>query len=297
MSIVTYPLNGVTYNAEDAEGYLCTRTSGVFAAEDQFVASVTGDMEVTISPGIAWIKNTDFSGKSIVSRSAVALTVPTADGALPRRDRVVIRFDKTMNATEIKIKTGTPSSAATPPAVERTELVYELGLYTILVPAAALAISMTNITNTMLDESVCGVMSDAVTGLPTQQMNEQWQNKIDTLDSQYNALVEQLSEAVENVTGGVVIVQSRHRIDILAENWNQASDGTFQQIVSVAGLVETDTGFVDLALDDATPQNIADLMDAWAMIERIQIIDAGVLLTCFILPPEIDLSANLEVFK
>ena len=29
MSIITYPLDGPTYSASDAETYLCTRTSGV----------------------------------------------------------------------------------------------------------------------------------------------------------------------------------------------------------------------------------------------------------------------------
>lgn len=33
MAIITYPLNDVEYTAEDAETYLCTRTSGVYAAE------------------------------------------------------------------------------------------------------------------------------------------------------------------------------------------------------------------------------------------------------------------------
>ena len=31
MSIITYPLNGVVYSAEDVATYLCTRTSGVYS--------------------------------------------------------------------------------------------------------------------------------------------------------------------------------------------------------------------------------------------------------------------------
>ena len=33
MSIITYPLNGVTYDAEAVSTYLCTRTSGVYAKD------------------------------------------------------------------------------------------------------------------------------------------------------------------------------------------------------------------------------------------------------------------------
>lgn len=286
MSIVTYPLNGVTYNAEDAEGYLCTRTSGVFAAEDQFVASVTGDMEVTISPGIAWIKNTNFSGKSIVSRSAVALTVPTADGALPRRDRVVIRFDKTMNATEIKIKTGTPSSAATPPAVERTELVYELGLYTILVPAAALAISDTNITSTMLDESVCGLMQDAVTGISSQQMNAQWE-----------AMTRELAEALNNTQDGNLLTRTQYNAVAPVGGWVMQSDGRFTNSVSVAGVLETDEGTIDVDMTNATVETAKDFTAGWAMVDKAETGNNVVLLTCFYDTPIIDLPIIVEVVR
>ena len=53
MAIVTYPLNGITYNAEDAETYLSTRVSGVYASENCFDLTITADRTVTIGPGLA----------------------------------------------------------------------------------------------------------------------------------------------------------------------------------------------------------------------------------------------------
>mgnify|MGYP003306982991 CR=1 FL=1 len=82
MAIVTYPLNGVEYTAENAETYFCTRTSGVYAAEDNFVLSIVGAFEVSIGAGLAWIKDGTFSGKSVVSTEEVAIQVPIADGVL-----------------------------------------------------------------------------------------------------------------------------------------------------------------------------------------------------------------------
>ena len=41
--IITYPENGITYDADDASGYLATRLSGVYSAEEDF--SVTGRPE------------------------------------------------------------------------------------------------------------------------------------------------------------------------------------------------------------------------------------------------------------
>lgn len=173
MAIITYPLNGIDYNAENAETYLCTRTSGVYSAEGNFQASVTGDRQVSISAGLAWIQNTEFAGKSVCNTESVAVEIPLADGTRPRIDRIVLRFDKAANASSIVLKQGTPSSAPAAPTIERTELVYELGLCTVQVPAASTIVSAGNVTSTLLDESVCGLMRDGVTGIPTEQLQEQ----------------------------------------------------------------------------------------------------------------------------
>lgn len=171
--IITYPLNGISYTAEDAESYLCTRTSGVFSSENHFMITITGDRQVTISPGLAWIRNSDFAGKSVLNTADVALNVPVADGALDRIDRVVLRFDKAMNSTSLKLLIGMPASAPVAPGISRTELVYDLALYDIRVPAASIRISSANITSNLLDESLCGIMRDGVTQIPTAQLQEQ----------------------------------------------------------------------------------------------------------------------------
>lgn len=173
MAIVTYPLNGIDYDASNAETYLCTRTSGVFSADGNFQARVTGERRVSISEGLAWIQNKQFAGKSVCNTELVAVEIPLADGTRPRIDRVVLRFDKAANASSIVLKQGTPSSTPAAPAVERTELVYELGLCTVYVPASSTIVSAGDVTSTLLDETVCGLMRDGVTGIPTAQLQEQ----------------------------------------------------------------------------------------------------------------------------
>lgn len=181
MAIVTYPLNGIDFSAEDAETYLCTRTSGVFSADGNFKASVTGDRQVTIAPGLAWIKNAEFSGKSICNTEPVPVEIPLADGTRPRIDRIVLRFDKARNESSIVLKQGTPSRTPAAKEVERTELTYELGLCTVYIKAASTIISNGDVTSTLLDESVCGLMRDSVTGIPTSQLQEQVYDLINDL--------------------------------------------------------------------------------------------------------------------
>lgn len=193
MAVITYPLNGIEYNAENAETYLCTRTSGVYSSENNFALSITDSMQVTIGKGIAWIKNDDFSGKSIVSTTATVLDIPIADGALNRKDRVVIQFDKGLNETKIVLKQGTAAISAAAPAIVRNGTVYELGLYVIDVAAGIVAIQAANITNTMLDETVCGLMRDGVTGIPTA-----------TLQAHAEEIIAQIEAALtEALAGGI----------------------------------------------------------------------------------------------
>ena len=181
MSIITYPLNGVVYSAEDVATYLCTRTSGVYSKETNFAVSNTGTRQITVAPGLAWINYDDFKGVSVCSREENVLTVPEADNTLNRVDRVVLQFDTSENIAAIKLKTGTPAVAAQPPDILQNHNQYELGLCTISVPAGSTAVTAADITVTRADEAVCGVMRDSVTGIPTGTLVQQWQAVIESM--------------------------------------------------------------------------------------------------------------------
>lgn len=183
MSIITYPLNGVVYSAEDVATYLCTRTSGVYSKETNFAVSTTGTRQITVAPGLAWINYDDFKGVSVCSREENVLTVPEADNTLNRVDRVVLQFDTSENITAIKLKTGTPAVAAQPPDILQNHNQYELGLCTISVPAGSTAVTAADITDTRADETVCGVMRDGVTGIPAATLIKKLRDEIDKVDS------------------------------------------------------------------------------------------------------------------
>ena len=187
MSIITYPLNGVVYSAEDVATYLCTRTSGVYSKETNFAVSNTGSRQITVAPGLAWINYDDFIGISVCSREENVLTVPEADNTLNRVDRVVLQFDTSENIAAIKLKTGTPAVAAQPPDILQNHNQYELGLCTISVPAGSTAVTAADITDTRADETVCGVMRDGVTGIPTAQLQTQATAMLDSLQAEVDS--------------------------------------------------------------------------------------------------------------
>lgn len=198
MSIITYPLDGVTYSAEDVATHLCTRTSGVYAKDSNFAVSITGTRQITIAPGLAWMNYDDFKGVSVCSREDTVLTVPDADNTLNRVDRVVLQFDTASNLTAIRLKTGTPAVAAQPPDILQNHNQYELGLCTISVPAGSAAISAADLTDTRADEDVCGVMRDGVTGIPTEQLIAQWRAAQAAQVAAGQALLDQLREEIKD---------------------------------------------------------------------------------------------------
>ena len=202
MSIITYPLNGVTYDAEDVSTYLCTRTSGVYSKDTNYAVSVTGPRQITVAPGLAWINYDDFKGVSACSREAVNLTVPDADSTMPRIDRVVLQFDTAANLTAVKLKPGTPAAAPEPPTILQNHNQYELGLCTVSVPAGSSVITAADITDTRADEAVCGVMRDSVTGIPTAQLVEQWQAAQAAQMAQGTEKLDRLEQSIRNLDNG-----------------------------------------------------------------------------------------------
>ena len=202
MSIITYPLDGVTYSAEDVATYLCTRTSGVYAKDSNFAVSITGTRQITIAPGLAWINYDDFKGVSVCSREDTVLTVPDADNTLNRVDRVVLQFDTSSNLTDIRLKTGTPAVAAQPPDILQNHNQYELGLCTISVPAGSAAVTAADITDTRTDEAVCGLMRDGVTGIPTETLLAQYTAILTAMQQSGNAQLQQLAESIKAVDSG-----------------------------------------------------------------------------------------------
>ena len=202
MSIITYPLNGVTYDAEDVSTYLCTRTSGVYSKDTNYAVSVTGPRQITVAPGLAWINYDDFKGVSACSREAVNLTVPDADSTLPRIDRVVLQFDTAANLTAVKLKPGTPAAAPEPPAILQNHNQYELGLCTVSVPAGSSVVTAADITDTRADEDVCGVMRDGVKGIPTAQLQAQALAMLTQLSTELHAKLDALDAAIAGVESG-----------------------------------------------------------------------------------------------
>lgn len=180
--IVLYPANGYDFDAADVAAYLAGLISGVFSGDEDFPVTAAGGLKVTVGAGRGWVHPSRFTGYSITKREADTLTMPLADPSLPRIDRIVMRYDAGARAASLQVLQGTASSTPTAPAISRTELIYDLCLAEITRPAGSTSITTGQITDTRLDEKLCGIVRDGVTGIPTDELLAAARERINALE-------------------------------------------------------------------------------------------------------------------
>ena len=201
--IITYPENGIEYDSDDASGYLATRTSGVYSADEDFAVTPGGGLTVTVSAGHAWVRPDRWKGRSIQMTQPEQLVLTDADPTRTRIDRIVLRYDAANRRTRLLLLEGTPDSASpTAPEITRTALVYDLCLAEIRRPAGSTEVTAADITDTRADEAVCGVMRDGVTGIPTAQLQAQALAIMTQLSTELHTKLDALDAAIAAVESG-----------------------------------------------------------------------------------------------
>lgn len=188
--MICFPLDNTPYEAKDMGTYLATRTRGVFSSDGNLaVTPGESGLSVSVSPGLAWLKWSDFWGVAALQAQALTLNLDTADGALKRIDAIVCRLDKVNNRAEIVVKKGAPSSAPIVVPPVRDANYDELYIATVLIGAGVISISASAITDQRLNEEYCGLMRDGVTGIPTASLQAQAQQILTELADALNAQI------------------------------------------------------------------------------------------------------------
>lgn len=244
MSIITtYPLNGIDYDDRDAAGYNATRTSGVYSAEEDFAVTPAGGIKVTVSAGQGWVRPARFEGYSIIMREAETLTLALADGQRPRIDRIVLRFDAAGRKSSLLILQGTPDTQPTAPAISRTATVYDLCLADVTRPAGSTAITAGNIRDTRTNEALCGIMRDAVTRIPTEQLIAQAEGAFQDIQSitlQKTAVDQYAAAALAGKNSAEASALRAAQIAAATENLLHLGLGYLTEIIQTP--LETNTG-------------------------------------------------------
>ena len=145
--------------------------NGVYDGE---LGVTAGDhMQIIVPTGRAWI-----NGYHYRNDGGLTLAIDNADGVLNRKDTVVLRWDVNARLITAQVLKGTPASAATAPAIVRTVEQYDLKLAEISIPAGTTAITQALITDTRLDNTVCGIVTGVVKQVDTTTLYSQIQSDL-----------------------------------------------------------------------------------------------------------------------
>ena len=152
-----------TYNAEDYRDNLGALVSdGVLRGKDgELKVQAVGDnsMAYTVSTGWAWVKGAWYHNTSTWSPDTDSENIINVGNAsLERIDRIVLRFNNNNAVRSVSIVKleGTAATVAEPPALTRTNEIWDICLAEITIPPRATTLTQADIKDTREDKEICG---------------------------------------------------------------------------------------------------------------------------------------------
>ena len=159
----TDPIYDRAITAEDERHFNKLRyKNGIFiesTSNSDFQVVPGNGLSVVVKPGGCHIE-----GALGYNDNDITLTLEPSNSSLPRIDRVVLRFNTSVEVRSIMayVKTGTMSQNPQPPELTQQDNLYELGLADITIPKGATYISATNIRDTRMIDNLCPKVVPAI---------------------------------------------------------------------------------------------------------------------------------------
>lgn len=160
------------YLAEQFAAYFASFIgNGIFGdSMQELEVTANNDMTTTVLSGQAWI-----NGWWYRNTTSYTLSHSVADGVLSRIDIVVLRWDNTARDMYLAVIEGTASANPVAPSIVRNADYYDLQLCSVSIPAGSVRITQAQITDTRLDNSVCGLVTGVVDQIDTSSLFTQFQ--------------------------------------------------------------------------------------------------------------------------
>lgn len=158
----------------------------------------SADMSVNILSGQAWINGYWYENDS----DELSLAIDVADGVLNRIDAIVLRWNNSERVIRVAVKKGTPATNASTPVIERSADFYELKIAQIYVKAGATRITQADITDTRLNNEVCGFVHGLIEQFDTtefgKQINSFIQNFEATSIAEMQAIFDRINSLIDD---------------------------------------------------------------------------------------------------
>lgn len=257
MTIESYFFNAIqhggvydrVYNAQDITDYLDGIVgNGIFpnpSTNLQVIAS--RGMQVIVKAGKGWI-----NGHKMVNTSDLPIDVDISDVALNRIDRVVFFVDKTERIMGIRVKKGVSAIQPIAPELVRNKEVVEYGLATITVGKQITDITQEMITDTRLDDTVCGVIAGLIKQVGTETLFIQYQNAFESdRKNNQDEFDEWFKHVKETLSTGTLIREFKNTV-IITEQDQTVFDIDVPQFLYETDILEVYVNGFRLTSDEFT---------------------------------------------
>lgn len=195
----SFPNNADEYiGAEEVMRWLHGRTSGVFGANGNAAVTAATGMNVSVAAGIGWLNDADGNGIVWWFDEATQLTIDPAEGTglKNRIDRIVVQWRTVDYADKpelVVLKGDDSTGTATPKALTNSDILRQISLAQVSIPAGTTVIESALITDERTDPSVCGIVTESVAVDTT------------TINSQFQAFLTAIEEELADLQAGTAV--------------------------------------------------------------------------------------------
>lgn len=268
-NIKSFPNNQDEYiGAEYVMRWLHGRSSGVFGADgNASVTPVLNAMAVTVSDGNGWISNDKADGvvwwidNESATGSKLRLPFDMADAVLPRIDRVIVSWQTTnyVAPPEVKILKGTAASSPIAPTLTNNNVLRQISLAAVRIPAGSTSITANMITDERLDGSVCGLVTSGI-GVDTTVMQNQFESFLRSIQNELAELEAGSGVELRKVQKNNVSVSASSFV----ANTTYAEQGYgYRASVAISGVISSMIPEVVFSMSDAVSGNFAPVAETY----------------------------------
>lgn len=275
-----WPLDNKRYTSVALGASYAARSRGLLTAES-FSLTTNGDNTVTLTKGLGCLHVSEFWACFPYSKNDILVQLEDADGVYPRKDVIVLGYDKNANEAGVYVRTGMAAETPEMPELRQDSDYDETFLYCVNRPTGATSITPENVVDLRLDPTYCGLMRDTIDAIDTSVMQaafEAFLNKIEQELNDLNAGTSTMQRITYDPQGKNqdIFAYPAHlyKATFLVDGWS--GDGPYNQTVSVqavdGGPVITSASHMTSGLfcDDTVQGDAQE-----ALLEAATLVDKG----------------------
>lgn len=279
-------------------------TNGVLAdngAVQNFkVSASTSAMKVLVSPGVC-----NINGVIGIEANQRELTIEPSE-VYDRIDLIVLRLNEVERTLDLAVRKGTAAVVPAAPQLIRPTAgesgdIYEICLAQVFVAKNSTQISGNRITDTRLNNAVCGIITNAINNLNTSSYYTRFENTLAFYEEEIKNWVRSLRNALsENEVASLLnlidTTNLQYEVIIPKSGWILNANGMYEQTVSNSNSLEyAKRPFWTLADKGINAAQIEAEEKAFACLTRMNFGNGQIQLICKRNVPEVSFSVLVTV--